>query len=87
MSGFPILTLMLVVPLVAAVACLMLDAASARWVALLATLADLVLGVILWMNYDVGGAQWQFTENRALFAGFSWKLGIDGIALDRKSVV
>jgi len=37
--------------------------------------------MILWANYDIGGAQWQFTENAALFAGFSWKLGIDGIAL------
>ena len=81
MSGFPILSLMLVVPLIAAVACLMLDAAAARWTALLATLANFGLGVILWMNYDVGGAQWQFTENHAVFAGFSWKLGIDGIAL------
>jgi NADH-quinone oxidoreductase subunit M len=37
--------------------------------------------MILWANYDTGGAQWQFTESAALFAGFSWKLGIDGIAL------
>jgi NADH-quinone oxidoreductase subunit M len=29
----------------------------------------------------VGGAQWQFQESVPLFAGFKWKLGIDGIAL------
>jgi len=81
MMGFPILTLMLLVPLIAAVACLMANAAMARRVALVATLVDLALGIVLWANYDVGGAQWQFTERAPLFAGFSWALGIDGIAL------
>ena len=81
MNGFPILSLMLLVPLVAAVACLVVPREQARSVALIATLIDFVLGVILWANYDIGGAQWQFTESAALFAGFSWKLGIDGIAL------
>ncbi len=37
MSGFPILTVMLAVPAVAAVACLFLNAQSARWLALAAT--------------------------------------------------
>ncbi|PKB25549.1 NADH dehydrogenase subunit M [Novosphingobium kunmingense] len=81
MTGFPILSVMLAVPLIAALACLFSDAKSARWIALLATLVDFALGVMLWANYDVGGAQWQFTESVALFAGFSYKLGIDGIAL------
>lgn len=81
MSGFPILSLMLLVPLAAALACLYLDAKSARTVALLATLANLALGVVLWLNFDVGGAQWQFQERHELFSGFSYALGIDGIAL------
>ncbi|MPS69425.1 MAG: NADH-quinone oxidoreductase subunit M [Novosphingobium sp.] len=81
MSGFPILSLMLLVPLAAALACLYLDAKSARMVALLATLANLALGVVLWLNFDVGGAQWQFQERHELFSGFSYALGIDGIAL------
>ncbi len=50
-------------------------------VALLATLIDLALGIILWANFDIGGAQWQFTERANLFAGFEYALGIDGIAL------
>ena len=78
---FPILSLMLAVPLVGAIACLFLGASSARMVALLATLFDLALGVVLWMNYDIGGAQWQFTERAEIFAGFNYALGIDGIAL------
>lgn len=81
MAGFPILSVMLLVPLLAAVACLVVEAKAARTVALLATLVDFALGVLLWANYDVGGAQWQFVEHVPVFAGFSWALGIDGIAL------
>ncbi|MBX7540598.1 NADH-quinone oxidoreductase subunit M [Qipengyuania sphaerica] len=78
---FPILSLMLAVPLVAAIACLFLAAPAARMTALFATLINLALGVMLWLNYDIGGAQWQFTERAELFAGFQYALGIDGIAL------
>ncbi len=81
MAGFPILSVMLLVPLLAAVACLLVEAKAARTIALVATLIDFALGVLLWANYDIGGAQWQFVENVPLFAGFSWALGIDGIAL------
>ena len=81
MNGFPILSLMLLVPLVGAIACLLANARQARMIALIATLIDFALGVVLWANYDIGGAQWQFTEKVPLFAGFSWALGIDGIAL------
>ncbi|MBS0482958.1 MAG: NADH-quinone oxidoreductase subunit M [Proteobacteria bacterium] len=81
MAGFPILSLMLAVPLLGALVCLLADARTARLIALGATLIDFALGVMLWCNFDVGGAQWQFTENVPLFAGFSWKLGTDGIAL------
>lgn len=81
MGGFPILSVMLLVPLVAAIACLFAEAKAARSIALAATLVDLALGILLWLNYDIGGAQWQFTERAALFAGFDYALGIDGIAL------
>ncbi|WP_432200386.1 NADH-quinone oxidoreductase subunit M [Erythrobacter sp. W53] len=79
--GFPILSAMLLVPFVAAAACLFLEAKAARSTALIATLVNLALGIVLWLNYDVGGAQWQFTERAEIFAGFSYALGIDGIAL------
>ena len=81
MGGFPILSIMLVVPLIGAIACLFLEARAARSLALLATLVNLVLGIVLWRNYDIGGAQWQFTESANLFAGFQYAMGIDGIAL------
>ncbi|MBD2841708.1 NADH-quinone oxidoreductase subunit M [Erythrobacter rubeus] len=81
MDGFPILTTMMLVPLVGAILCLFIGGAAARGVALAATLATFALGVLLWVNYDIGGAQWQFTERAELFEGFSYALGIDGIAL------
>ena len=76
-----LLSLMLAVPLVAAIACLFVSASGARWIALAATLADLALGVALWSGYDPAGAQWQFTELVPLFGRFAWALGVDGIAV------
>ncbi|MBE5072911.1 NADH-quinone oxidoreductase subunit M [Erythrobacteraceae bacterium E2-1 Yellow Sea] len=81
MDGFPILSVMLLVPLLAAMACFLVDARTARMVALVATLIDFALGVVLWCSYDIGGAQWQFVEKANVFSGFSYALGIDGIAL------
>ena len=72
---------MLAVPLVAAIICLFVNAQLARQTALLATLLNLALGILLWINYEIGGAQWQFVERAEIFAGFNYALGIDGIAL------
>ncbi len=79
--GFPILSLLLALPLAAAVACMWLSANGARWMALGTTLACLALGILLWASYEVGGAQWQFVERFGLVGPFAWSLGIDGIAL------
>jgi NADH-quinone oxidoreductase subunit M len=76
-----ILTAMIAIPLLAALACLYVSPGQAKWLALAATLADLVLGIVLWMQFDPGGAQWQFQESVPLFGRFAWALGIDGIAL------
>ena len=81
MVGFPILTTMLLVPLIAAIACFFLEAKAARQTALVATLINLALGILLWAKYEIGGPQWHFVEEAELFAGFSYALGIDGIAL------
>ena len=87
MSGFPILSIMLAVPFIAALWCLFAPgegekkAQEARIAALIATTANFILGVVLWLNFEVGGARWQFVEKADLFGRFSWALGIDGIAL------
>ncbi|MEO1730838.1 MAG: NADH-quinone oxidoreductase subunit M [Pseudomonadota bacterium] len=81
MDGFPLLTIMLCVPLLGALISLLVEANAARWTALTATLITFVLGIMLWTGYETGGDQWQFTERAEMFAGFSYALGIDGIAL------
>ena len=83
MSGFPILSLMLLLPLCAAGLCVVMSAAAARWVALVATLSNLALGALLWLRFDssAGAAQWQFVERIGPTDGIAWALGIDGLAL------
>ena len=88
MEGFPILTAMILLPLITGTVLLVFPgnedgrASAARWIALATTLAEFVLGVILWVNFDLGSAAFQFTEVVPLFEPyFSWSLGIDGISL------
>ncbi|HVF82816.1 MAG TPA: NADH-quinone oxidoreductase subunit M [Sphingomicrobium sp.] len=82
MDGFPILSTMIALPLLAALACLFVRADAARWIALVATLIELALGLGLWAGYVPGGPQWQFVEKVPLGGPYlSWALGIDGIAL------
>ena len=77
----PILSIMLAVPMLAAIVCLFVRAETARTLALTATLLNLALGVWLWFSYNQAGAQWQFVESANLFGPIGWKLGIDGISL------
>ncbi|MEQ7872562.1 NADH-quinone oxidoreductase subunit M [Sphingomonas sp. ASV193] len=82
MSGIPILSILILLPLIAGVVTLFVSASAARWLALVVTLAEFAIGVALWLNYDPAGAQWQFTERLSFGQGApSWALGIDGIAL------
>ncbi|MPT47807.1 MAG: NADH-quinone oxidoreductase subunit M [Sphingobium sp.] len=80
---FPILSLMMALPLAGALAALYSNAATARMIALMVTLVNFVLGIVLWLNFDQGPSapQWQFTEYAPLFSRFAWAMGIDGIAL------
>ena len=80
-ADIPVLSIMLAIPVVAAAICLFVRAELARIIALSATLLNLMLGVMLWFNYDPAGAQWQFTESFNVFGPIGWRLGIDGISL------
>jgi len=81
MENFPILSAILALPLLGALACLTTGANGARWIALFTTLGTLALCIGLWAAYRIGGPQWQFTEYLPVFGRFAWALGIDGIAL------
>jgi NADH-quinone oxidoreductase subunit M len=81
MTGIPILTILVLLPLFAGIIALFQSANGARWNALITTLVSFALGVWLWAAYDPGGAQWQFVEYHELGGGIAWAMGIDGIAL------
>ncbi|MCF2513948.1 NADH-quinone oxidoreductase subunit M [Sphingomonas sp. G124] len=81
MTGIPILSILVALPLIAGIVALFLSASGARWLALVTTLVSFALGVWLWSAYDPGGSQWQFVEHYALGGGIAWAMGIDGIAL------
>jgi NADH-quinone oxidoreductase subunit M len=81
MAGIPILSFLVLFPLIAGVVALFLSANGARWTALLTTLISLAVGIALWAAYDPNGAQWQFVEKQEIGGGIFWAMGIDGIAL------
>ena len=80
-TGVPLLSLLIALPIAAGVLCLLVKAEGARWIALIATLIEFALSLYVWGLYDPNGAQWQFVERMPLGGGVNWALGIDGIAL------
>jgi len=80
-TGIPLLSLLIIVPLVAGVLCLFVKAEGARWLALIGTLIDLAISIYAWVQYNPDGPQWQFVEKYPIGGGVNWALGIDGIAL------
>ncbi len=81
MSGVPVLSILIALPLLAGIACLFVSAAAARWIALATTLVAFAIGIWMWLAFVPGGPQWQFVELVRLGGGIDWALGIDGIAL------
>ncbi len=85
---FPILTTMILLPLVAGAAMLFAPgceetrATLARWTALIVTLIEFGFGLVLWNAFDNANGGFQFIESVPLFQPyFNWALGIDGISL------
>jgi len=86
--SFPLLTLMMVVPLVGAAVVWLLPSGSARLarpVALATSLVTLALALLAWARFDTGGSaeRYQLTETHSWIPqfGVSYALGVDGIAL------
>ena len=86
--SFPLLTLMMVVPLVGAAVVWLLPSGSARLarpVALATSLVTLGLALLAWARFDTGGSaeRYQLTETHSWIPqfGVSYALGVDGIAL------
>lgn len=86
MSGLPLLTIMMLVPLVGSLVIWALPSASsklAKPISLGFSLATLVLAVLAWARFDNGGDRYQLTETHSWIPqfGVSYALGVDGIAL------
>ncbi|MGL5867073.1 MAG: NADH-quinone oxidoreductase subunit M [Dermatophilaceae bacterium] len=87
MSSLPVLTLMIVLPVLGALVVAVLPTGSAwlaRPVALGASLVTLLLAVIAWARFDSGATeQFQLAEVHSWIPQFgaSYALGVDGIAL------
>jgi NADH-quinone oxidoreductase subunit M len=82
--GFPILSLMLFLPLIGALLVWAVrDERTARRIALAAMAAVAALGVLLWLRFERGTASFQFAEYGAWIGplGIGYHLGVDGISL------
>ncbi len=82
--GFPILSLMLFLPLIGALAIWALDdAALAKKIATAAMAVTAALALLLWFQFQRGTASFQFTEYGEWIGplGISYHLGVDGISL------
>src|SRR5215213_2314183 len=80
--GFPILTVLALLPAVGAVSLIFLRGALAKQVALAVSVLALLLAVFLTMQFDIGGGM-QFSEQVTWIAplGAYYALGLDGIGL------
>ncbi|MET9425893.1 MULTISPECIES: NADH-quinone oxidoreductase subunit M [unclassified Streptomyces] len=84
--SFPILTATAVLPAVGAIVTAAVPAArrtAAKWVALLFSLATLVMAAIVLVRFEPGGERYQLTESHAWIADFGvrYELGVDGIGV------
>ena len=88
MNNLPILSIVTFLPLVGALFIMLTrgDRASiarnARWVALIATIADLLVAIYIWSKFDGTTAAFQFAEKAQwLGGGITYHMGIDGISM------
>ncbi|MEB8341658.1 NADH-quinone oxidoreductase subunit M [Streptomyces endophyticus] len=84
--SFPLLTATAVLPAVGAIATAAVPAkqrTAAKWLALLFSLATLVLAAVVAVRFDPGGGRFQLTESHAWIADFGvrYEVGVDGIGV------
>ncbi|HTO42219.1 MAG TPA: NADH-quinone oxidoreductase subunit M [Rhizomicrobium sp.] len=86
--SWPILSVTTFLPLLGVLAILLMRgedktrAKSARWIALVTTLATLALSLVIWANFDGSTAAFQFVERADwLGGGITYHMGVDGISM------
>jgi NADH-quinone oxidoreductase subunit M len=88
MSGNWILSALLIVPIIGALAIMTLrgdgeaSKTNARWIAMWATLITFVLSLVAWGQFDTAKPGFQLVETRDWFShAILYKLGVDGISM------
>jgi len=84
LAGVPILSIVTFFPLIGVllIALLNRDATgNARWIALWVTILTFLASILIWWNFDVRNAGFQFVENRAWLGPIRYKMGVDGISI------
>ncbi len=85
--GFPLLSVVIWLPIFAGIAVLATgkdrNAAAARWIALVGAVAGFLVALPLYLQFDPNGVDMQFVERAIWVERFNvyYHLGIDGIAL------
>ncbi|MFL6691217.1 MAG: NADH-quinone oxidoreductase subunit M [Alphaproteobacteria bacterium] len=88
MHHLPLLSIVTFLPLIGVLLILVLPgegerlAKNARWIALITTIIDLAVSVVIWAGFNGSSAAFQF-EERANWLGFgiSYRMGVDGISV------
>ncbi len=89
MAGLPILTLTIFLPLIGALLILgfrivvgaNFAASASKGIALVISIATLVVSILALMQYNAGSGLFRLVENVPWFGGSSYKLGVDGMAI------
>jgi len=84
MAGLPLLSIITFLPLIGVLAILVArgNDRAARVIALVVTLLDFALSLLLWARFDTSTADFQFVESASwLGSGINYKMGVDGISM------
>ncbi|HEY2010704.1 MAG TPA: NADH-quinone oxidoreductase subunit M [Rhizomicrobium sp.] len=81
--SLPLLSLCTFVPLIGALAILLMPSpGSARWIALITTIVTFVLSLLVWANFNPANPGFQLVEKyNWLGGGISYHMGVDGISM------
>ena len=86
--NFPILSLIIFVPLIGAFFILITKGSqknvekNSKYVAIFTSVANFLISIFLWLSFDTSTSEFQFVEKRIWIKGFiNYQLGIDGISI------
>jgi NADH-quinone oxidoreductase subunit M len=80
-THFPVLSIVTFLPLLG-IALILIAPGNAKPIAVIATIADLIVSLFIWAHFDGASAGFQFVERAAwLGHGITYHMGVDGISV------